>query len=244
MTVEEKLSLAERLTAEANDYRDIYNAVSGMMYYLQVQKHREILNLFWSRREDISFSTAKGRAAVEDFFIRETDGNKRKKLQIAGTYLGVEAQEENLGVGDLESRLAANPYIVVAGDRQTARGVWFAPAIKAELGEDGGLHGRYEQERIGVDFIREDGAWRIWHYNVYPDFTTPVPDDVFDDSRYEGRTFDDQGNPNEEHVNFKPDEGRPEGMPEPYGPRSIPFFKPPLPGPYETWTPDEDLPIM
>ena len=76
MTVEEKLSLAERLTAEANDYRDIYNAVSGMMYYLQVQKHREILNLFWSRREDISFSTAKGRAAVEDFFIRETDGNR------------------------------------------------------------------------------------------------------------------------------------------------------------------------
>lgn len=243
MTTEEKLTLAESLIQHAEDYRMIYNTVSAQMYFLQVQQQAEILDQLWSKRPDISFGTAEGRDAVEDFLVRESDQRKRQKLQWAHDVYGKEISKENLGIGDLESRLAANPYIVVAGDRQTARGVWFCPAIKAELGEDGQLHGTYQQERIGVDLVLEDGQWKVWHYNVYPDFTTPVPTYIFDDSKYEGRTFDDKGNPNEDHVNFR-EGNRPEGMPEPYGPTSIPIWKPPLPQPYETWTPAEDMPIM
>lgn len=243
MTVEEKLALAEKLTRQARDYREIYNTISAQMYYLQVQRQADILNLFWSQREDISFGPAKGRDAVYDFFVAESTKRKQEKLKIANEKYGIEIKEENMGVGDLESRLAANPYIVIAEDGQTAKGVWFSPAVKAEIGPDGELHGKYMQERIGVDFIREGERWTIWHYNVYPDFTTPIPDDTFDDSRYQGRTFEDDGTPNEEHTNFKGNE-RPAGMPMPYCAKSIPSWKPPLPTAYAAWTPDEDMPIM
>lgn len=247
MTVEEKLALAEKLTQQANDYREVYNTVSAQMYYLQVQKHEEIIENFWSLRDDISFGSAVGREAVCDFFLKESGEKKQKKLEIANKYHGIEITEANLGVGDLESRLAANPYIVIAEDGQSAKGVWFAPSVKAEIGEDGELHGRYMQERIGVDLIKEDGQWKIWHYNVYPDFTTPLPDYTFDDSRYQGRTFDDEGKPNEEGKNVVKgrEDGPPEGgRPMPYCAKSIPIFKPPLPVAYDTWTPDGDLPIM
>lgn len=245
MTVEEKLNLAERLIQQTDDYREIYNTVSAQMYYLQVQKHEEILDLFWSRREDISFGPAEGRESVYDFFVREPEEKKKQKLAWANQFHGVAVCEENLGVGDLESRLAANPYIVIADDGLTAKGVWFSPAVKAEIGPDGELHGQYKQERIGVDFIKEGGQWKIWHYNVYPDFTVGLPEYTFDDSRYEGRTFDGDGQPNEDHKNVVPEDGQPSGgRPMPYCAKSIPAFKPPLPGPYKTWTPAEDLPIM
>lgn len=245
MTLEEKLDLAEKLTQQANDYREIYNTVSAQMYYLQVQKHEEAVAQCWSKREDVSFGPAKGRRAVLDFLIRESAEKKQHKLELANKYHGIAVTGENLGVGDLESRLAANPYIVIAGDGLTAQGVWFSPAVKAEIGEDGELHGKYMQERIGVDFVKEDGQWKIWHYNVYPDFTTPLPDYTFDDSRYEGRTFDGDGNPNEEHKNVVPEDDQPSGgRPMPYCAKSIPIFKPPLPVPYQTWTLDEDMPIM
>lgn len=245
MTVTEKLDLAERLTHHANDYREIYNTISAQMYYLQVQQHRELVEHCWSDRDDVSFGPAKGREAVLDFLIRQSDARKREKLELAHKYRGVEMTEDNFGVGDLESRLAANPYIVIAADRKTAQGVWFSPAVKAEIGEDGELHGTYLQERIGVDFIRENGQWRIWHYNVYPDFTTELPNETFDDSRYEGRTFDEEGAPNEDHTNKRPEGPKEDGnRPMPYCAESIPVWKPPLPEEYSTWTASEDMPIM
>lgn len=245
MTVTEKLELAERLTHQANDYRDIYNTISAQMYYLQVQQHRELVEHCWSDRDDVSFGPAKGQEAVLDFLIRQSDARKRENLELAHKYHGVEMTEDNLGVGDLESRLAANPYIVIAADRKTAQGVWFSPAVKAEIGEDGELHGVYMQERISVDFIRENDQWRIWHYNVYPDFTTALPDETFDDSRYEGRTFDEEGAPNEDHTNKMPEGSKVDGnRPMPYCAESIPVWKPPLPEEYSTWTEFEDMPIM
>ena len=114
MTVTEKLDLAERLTHHANDYREIYNTISAQMYYLQVQQHRELVEHCWSDRDDVSFGPAKGREAVLDFLIRQSDARKREKLELAHKYHGVEMTEDNFGVGDLESRLAANPYIVIA----------------------------------------------------------------------------------------------------------------------------------
>ncbi len=245
MTVEEKLDLAERLTRQANDYREIYNTISAQMYYLQVQQHQAVIDHCWSAREDVSFGPAQGREAVLDFLIRESDQKKQQKLELAHKYHGVEITPAHLGVGDLESRIAANPYIVIAADRKTAQGVWFSPAVKAEIGEDGELHGAYLQERIGVDFVLEHDQWRIWHYNVYPDFTAALPDYTFDDSRYEGRTFDEAGAPNEEHTNKRP-EGPPDdgNRPMPYCAESIPVWKPPLPTEYSTWTPAEDMPIM
>ena len=77
MTVEEKLALAEKLTRQARDYREIYNTISGQMYYLQVQRQEDVLNLFWSRREDISFGPAKGREAVYRFLVAETTEKKQ-----------------------------------------------------------------------------------------------------------------------------------------------------------------------
>jgi len=55
--------------------------------------------------------------------------------------------------------------VEVAGDRKTAKGVWYTPGA---IGGAGGLMGLWE--RYGVDFVNENGEWKIWHLHVYTDF--------------------------------------------------------------------------
>ena len=260
MTLEEKLTLAEKLTARANAYREIQNVISGFTYYLRAQDQKGALEQFWSQRDDIAFGTAKGRQNVIEFLITGTQKEKDHRQEIVNRVYGEPICPENDGIGDLESRAVTNPYIIIAEDMQTAQGLWFSPAVKTQVGEDGKLRARYLQERLAVDIIHEEDGWKIWHFFIVPELSAPLASELFDDN-YSGRTFDmdespdgkPRGGPN--HKGSGPESGGPpprgngDGPPEehkpgkPYGPTKVPEFMPPLPTPYEKWTPEETMPL-
>jgi len=71
--------------------------------------------------------------------------------------------------GAFQFHTLTSPVIEVAADRKTAKGVWYTP----------GIIGSYQNktwlwERYGVDFVNEDGEWKIWHLHVYTDFGAPM----------------------------------------------------------------------
>lgn len=252
MTLDEKLNLAEEKIKRADDYREIFNLISLQTMYIRVQKQKDAFENCWSKREDISYGAAKGRQDAIDFFLNESARAREYKQIIAHKYHGVEITPENNGIGDLDSIGAASPYIIIAGDRKTAQGVWFTPEVKSELGNDGQLRARYIQQKIGVDLINEDdettgeARWKIWHYNIYPDFTCELSNEIFDDSRYTGRTFDVEDGPKGPggpEPGEGMDHGRDGGRMAPYSPTKVPYFNPPIPTPYETWNEDETLPM-
>ena len=92
-------------------------------------------------------------------------------------------------VGKLILHYAANPSIQVADDRQTAKGAWIAAGVESGLsspaeaasapaflfqksGDGTEVHGKkvwahWVQMKYGVDFIRQDGQWKIWHFRCY-----------------------------------------------------------------------------
>lgn len=59
----------------------------------------------------------------------------------------------------------SSPFIEVAGDLKTARGVWdsYAPDIGS-----GDSPGNVVYSRYAVDFINQNGRWKIWHLQLYP----------------------------------------------------------------------------
>lgn len=62
------------------------------------------------------------------------------------------------------------PIIEVADDGQTARGVW------SDFGADVGSldsPGDWLSVKFGVDFVKEDGVWKVWHFQVYPVYAFP-----------------------------------------------------------------------
>lgn len=67
--------------------------------------------------------------------------------------------------GQMHIHPNSSPFIEVAGDLQTARGVFdsFAPDIGS-----GETPGTWVYSRYGVDFINDKGVWKIWHLQLYP----------------------------------------------------------------------------
>ncbi len=66
------------------------------------------------------------------------------------------------------------PVVEIAADRQTAKGIWYTPGLVGEYKEDGTNNSQWMWEKYGVDFVRENGKWKVWHMKVYTDWSSPV----------------------------------------------------------------------
>lgn len=75
--------------------------------------------------------------------------------------------------GALKVPLVSTGHIQIAEDGQTAKGIYYSPGLQTEMGTDGKPKSAWDYKALGVDFILEDGKWRIWHLVAYTDFVTP-----------------------------------------------------------------------
>jgi hypothetical protein len=85
-------------------------------------------------------------------------------------YPGVEFKKERAGA--MVQHSLTTPVIEVAGDGKTAKGVWISPGHET-MALEGKLTAHWAWAKYGIDFIKEDGTWKIWHLHVYPIFYTP-----------------------------------------------------------------------
>ena len=77
--------------------------------------------------------------------------------------------DQKMQAGGFQFHTLTSQIVVVADDRRTAKGVWYTPGMVG--GYNGGS---WLWERYGVDFVNENGSWKIWHLHVYTDFGAPV----------------------------------------------------------------------
>lgn len=75
------------------------------------------------------------------------------------------------GAGKFESELLGTPVIEVAGDGKTAKGLWTTLQTVGKTHEhDPKPTAGWLWWRMGVDFVKEDGEWKIWHFVRNPFF--------------------------------------------------------------------------
>jgi hypothetical protein len=58
----------------------------------------------------------------------------------------------------------------VAGDGKTAKGLWYCPGMETTPKGDGDAEALWVFGTMGIDFIKEDGQWKIWHMVLCNDF--------------------------------------------------------------------------
>ena len=132
--------------------------------------------------------------------------------------------------------LTTTPYVVIAKDGKTAKGIWYGPAICVEIGLDGEPVPTLMMEKDEADFIKEDGHWKIWHYQQWPEFMTVLDKSVVDGSNPgPGRTASLIST--EQRPPMVPGQEMPRRMggAEQYSARRIAGWTPELPKPYDTW---------
>lgn len=73
--------------------------------------------------------------------------------------------------GDAEGIVTLHPLttdiIEVAGDGKTARGLWISPGAKARrTAETNQLESYWIWGLYAIDFIKENGEWKFWHFRI------------------------------------------------------------------------------
>lgn len=169
-----------------------------------------------------------------ELFAMERD-DVRVEIGDRGVLVGPDALRRLFGQqfkmeleGNLLIHYLATPMIEVAGDGETARGVWRSPGIEAVRPPGGGKpmplwsFGSY-----ACDFIRIGGRWKIWHLHWFRTAKCSFHDGWVDDLSM---------------INGMPLPAGPGVLPttyhNPYSPASVQEPVPPCPRPYETWTDD------
>ena len=198
----------ERLQA----INEIENLMSKYEYLHMTNRNPDVIKLYAKKVPDVSVS------------IKEM-----------GTWKGPDAPDRAWGMnpgieqgfrGAMGIHPTTTPMIVVAGDGKTAKGVWIGTGFVASAGRDGQGSCGWEWDRYGVDFIKEDGKWKFWHFHIYSLFGVGWDEPWAE--QFKKKQFDMP----------VPDKFKPDGPPVdsyPYRPDTAVQLIPVPPEPYETF---------
>ena len=203
--------------------------IMGAFTFLNCYKQHKRQFENWSHNEPtITLNDGKyvGYEAVKAFFVDYHEAQTRwaneTMRKLFPEELGDKSDEEIWAVGSNTVLNFTTPLIEVAFDGQTAKGMWYVYGSTTEVYSTG-PKAAWNFGRCAVDFVKEDGVWKIWHMTMFTDIKCPVGGNWGKDKMY-------------------PHEGV--EIPEPtvkehyytgYGEDFLSLVEPPLPEPYDTF---------
>lgn len=151
LTCKTTLSAADKVVA----LNEIENLMGRYSHLGHLRGENTLRELFAMKQKDVFWKTPTGPVGPE--------GMEKRFLTPGEAAPG----EVN---GQLHVHSMFTPVIEVAADGKTAQGVWDSFGPNLSNGTD---VGNWLWVKYGVDFIKEDGAWKIWHMQVFALFNTP-----------------------------------------------------------------------
>jgi hypothetical protein len=238
------------------DYMEIQNVMAKHSYYYGAQEQWKELDEVWSKkRDDISYGHNDGyyvgRKSVEAYYGTKNENRRKQTLEnMSKLNPEIKNTKDNEGIGDLVIHTLTTPYIEIAEDGQTAKGVWMSIGLCSGAGKDGKASAIWLWEKFATDFVKEDGQWKIWHFQIYSDVLGNVDQamlSMFAQQQSAGAAMPSAGQPPQ-------GAGMPAGGQQPQGGQSpqggfdkdikiyelysttrVPKEIPALPQPYKTW---------
>jgi len=239
-TLEEKVRRLEKMAQQAQDVQEIQNVMSRHCFLDASDQTRLQVDEVWAHKApDVCTAHSQIRSVGLDSLYQLADMHDKMAEdhidQVHKLFPEIPKENRDL-VGWMKMHTLCSPYIIVAGDGQTAKGTWESPGF-ATMPMNGKLQAVWMWERFAADFIKEDSKWKLWHFNAMSQFNTPYEKSWVMSAL-------------ELNVMGGPLNGPPGGGPElpalspvrnePYNPRKLcgplsPNF-PPQPVPYETFS--------
>jgi len=235
--LETRLAAAELAAGRAQDRADVENVFSRYMWYHNAYQDRRIIDELW---------VAPGTPGI------------RARYNNTGSYTTWESvtayhRGRPTPVGKLLLHYTTTPVIEVSADGSTAKGVWIAAGLESGLTDPGVAEhipewifsgGEVDGKRVwahwvwmkyGLDFLKQDGQWRILTFRCYEVARAPYDKDwitfaAVDREDLDSRLawFGDDGVPV-----FLPETDEPaESLYHPYAPHRAQTLDPEPPAPF------------
>jgi SnoaL-like domain len=214
--------------------QEIQNVMAVHELYHSANMHREEIESIWVRTTPgVALETVQGRFegldAVKGFYVEAYGQRGQYQLeQMRKQFPEIEDRPENEWIGAQVMHALTTPLIYVAGDGQSAKAIWISPG-SATIAAEGKLRSLWYFDRYGVDFVLEDGQWKIWHMLICMDFVTPFERDWVDQILNPGETFGDAGP-------LPAANAQPLSSYKPYSPFEVAQLGPQPPAPYQTFS--------
>lgn len=153
------------------DRENIRDLMSRRMYYIANEERRKELDELWVQ-DGANRKTAclgynwgyyVGFDAISNAYV--VGHNRRRHVELdyyCKANPGTENSRNMLGIGALQLQPLLTPLIEVALDGKTAKGAWFVFGLDASIQPDGSAIAYWTYDKLGVDFVKEEGAWKIW----------------------------------------------------------------------------------
>lgn len=169
----------EQKVQKALDIHEIQNVMARHAWSGTAGRMCNELETIWAKKTDgISFGSNAGKEVGRELVYKNyclgTKNSLEQKLKdLQRLFPDVQFDKDTLMQHSFRSFISlTTPLIEVAGDGRTAKGVWYAPGYLTHLNGDK-FSANWMWERYAIDFIKEDGAWKIWHFNVFTDLGQP-----------------------------------------------------------------------
>ena len=177
-SVEEVYTMARK----ALDQQEIQNLMSWHVMYHCYGLHREEMEEIWVQEPENQATASFGQNqgfyvgydAIWEAYVEGHDSNwltsaksycENNGIDISGM-TDEEIIEKYGGVGQLLLHVTTTAIIEVAEDGQIAKCFWYSPGMIAETGQSANTI----WEAYGVDFVKENGEWKMWHLHMFTDF--------------------------------------------------------------------------
>jgi hypothetical protein len=214
--VEEQLSAVRQEATRAADRGAVENVFSRYMHYHNAYEDQRIIDELWAKP---------GTPGIR---------SRYNNVGAYSTYESVTAYHRGRPrpVGKLLLHYTTTPVIEVGADGRTAKGLWLMagtesgltdPDVAKDVPEWVFSGGEVNGKRVwahwvwckyGVDFVKQDGQWRIWHFRCYEIARAPFDRDWVSFAADNQESHDSQ-------LAWFGDDG-------------VPVFLPPVDGPVET----------
>ena len=169
----------KKMARRALDYQEIQNLFSMHCYIMMKSPTQEMEKIWAKEHDDVCFSQNwgiwVGLKAVKDHYKDESREAIQKKLdEKRKWHPDIPNDIKYASAGESGLHTLTTPIIEVAGDGETAKGMWYTPGFMTMFNnKNGKWESSWMYELYAIDFIKEDGKWKIWHFCVCNDFSCP-----------------------------------------------------------------------
>jgi len=218
-------------------YQEINNAMAAHTYCYEAGKQAYEIENYWSKRDDISYNQNSTREATINYYVKTNEASHKAKLKRMSELFPNEVKNvpENEGIGDMVIHLLTTPYIEVAGDCKTAKGLWYVPSVNVEIDEKGEPVPVTIWEKTEVAFIKEDGKWKIWHFTQWVQFAHQLDKSLVSAMQLNRPFFQPQQSEKQPEQKPKNTDQAINNKDQTYSTKRVSDWRPELPQPYDTW---------
>lgn len=170
----------EELADRWYDRREIMNLAGKYVTALLLKQEGSLFDRFWTKNPDSSLSfndgSYLGPAAIRDYYaFRAESAALQSRLlgQMFPDRLGALTEEERFGAGQLQALPITTPVIEIAGDGETAKGLWHIQGAENGLTPAGPLS-FWALGFLAIDFLKQEENWKLWHVFHAEDIHAPM----------------------------------------------------------------------